>query len=340
MGDQDVLDQQLGCIWIMQDTILSVSLSGNINYIDAEKGEVKKVVEGHNKPITAMTKMNGKVVFTAASDGRIIKWDTEKGEGVQVKAQNGPDNQVNALVWSEERQELLAASIDDCLRTVGEDNKFTQFNVKFNGQPRDLAVSGKKMFVATVSSVMALVNGEVVAEKRMPDSSELSCVAATNNGHHVAVGDSGHELRILDADSLDEVKMIKLTGQLTSLAFSDDGKLLASADSNRKVTLFSVENNYDKAHGKEWGFHTAKVTCVAFSPDSKFVASGGLDCSVIIWSVDHPSKHHIHLSAHVQSQITAIEWFGQQDRHHLGPGRKCQNLERHLDAAIIIPPLI
>ena len=36
-------------------------------------------------------------------------------------------------------------------------------------------------------------------------------------------------------------------------------RFLASADSNRKVTLFSAGGSYEKPNNKEWGFHTAKV---------------------------------------------------------------------------------
>jgi WD40 repeat protein len=53
----------------------------------------------------------------------------------------------------------------------------------------------------------------------------------------------------------------------------------------------------------------SKVNCVAWSPDSKFVASGGLDCAVIVWNVEHPEKHVITPSAHVQSQVRNLLAF-------------------------------
>lgn len=50
---------------------------------------------------------------------------------------------------------------------------------------------------------------------------------------------------------------------------------------------------FQLAHGKEWGFHNARVNSVAWSPDSQFVASGSLDTTIIVWSVKEPSKHTI-----------------------------------------------
>ena len=75
------------------------------------------------------------------------------------------------------------------------------------------------------------------------------------------------------------------------------------------VTLFKVDEDYEKANPREWGFHTARVNCLAWSPDSNFVASGGLDCNIIIWSVQQPEKHIIIKVAHTQSQITGIKWL-------------------------------
>ena len=51
-----VEDQQLGCLW-SGDFLLSVSLSGYINYLDPRcPSKPAKVIAGHNKPITKMVK--------------------------------------------------------------------------------------------------------------------------------------------------------------------------------------------------------------------------------------------------------------------------------------------
>ncbi|RDD39396.1 WD repeat-containing protein 1 [Trichoplax sp. H2] len=49
-----LLDQQLGCLW-QGDHILSVSLSGYINYLDFSNSALTKVIKGHQKAITAIT---------------------------------------------------------------------------------------------------------------------------------------------------------------------------------------------------------------------------------------------------------------------------------------------
>ena len=144
---------------------------------------------------------------------------------------------------------------------------------------------------------------------------EPSAVSILND-EEIAVGESseGHAVRIygIANGALDERKKLNLTGAITDLACSPDGSYLVTADGNRKVTLFSVAHDYEKANNREWGYHTAKVNCLAWSPNSLYVASGGLDCTLIVWSVEKPEKHKIQTTAHAQSQITDVTWLDNQ----------------------------
>ena len=60
-----------------------------------------------------------------------------------------------------------------------------------------------------------------------------------------------------DCKTLPLIKTFKLSGAVTDLAYSPNGAYLATADANRKVTL--LDQDYEKANSREWGFHTAKV---------------------------------------------------------------------------------
>ena len=156
-------------------------------------------------------------------------------------------------------------------------------------------------------------NGEVLSDLNV--DYEPSAVSILND-EELAIGESsaGNSVRIygIAGNALEERKKIALSGAVTDLAYSPDGSHLVTADSNRKVTLFSVGNDYAKANSREWGFHTAKVNCVGWSPNSQYVASGGLDCSLILWSVEKPEKHKIQTSAHSQSQLNSVVWLDNQ----------------------------
>src|SRR5271168_5660276 len=69
---------------------------------------------------------------------------------------------------------------------------------------------------------------------------------------------------------------------VTSIAFSPDGRVLASGSFDRTIKLWDVSS------GKEIGAlpgHDGEVFSIAWSPDGRTLASGGNDSMVKLWSV-------------------------------------------------------
>lgn len=321
MGD-DVSSQQLGCIWV-NGTIISVSLSGNLNYLDPRSPpKPRMIVEGHNKPITAFAQKPDQPnrVFTGSSDGRVIQWDTEQGLGKEIK--NNRTCQVNALAW--QNPSLYAATMDDVLSAMTfEDSKVTitpemrleefKYSVsesKLPAQARGMAELGSSQVLILIqNALLTFENGTIAKDEKLPY--EASCLAVSEKHNVVVIGEAapGQNFHVYNlSNTAESIHTVALSGSPTSIAFSPCQSSFVTTDSNRKVTLFKA-GSFEKAHAKDWGFHTAKVLCAAFSPNGQLVASGGLDCSIILWSVEEPSKHHIVSAAHTQSPITNIAWL-------------------------------
>ena len=66
------------------------------------------------------------------------------------------------------------------------------------------------------------------------------------------------------------------------MAFSPDGRLLASGAWDQTVILWDVEAGKQV---RTLEGHTWTVSGVAFSPDGRLLASGSWDGTVILWGV-------------------------------------------------------
>jgi RNA polymerase sigma factor (sigma-70 family) len=260
-----------------------------IHLRDVTTGKALQDLEGHEGEIIGLAfSADGKhLVSAAARDGILRLWETATGKPLPTPW-SLPHLHVNAVACSSDGK-ILAAATGDADGTVWLLDRATGQEV------------GKLAGVVNVSSLAFSADGRVLATKignltvlwdvparkeigRLEVPYSITDVTLSLDGTRLAEGDNTKGVvRVWGATTGKEVSRFEgHQGGIYAVAFSPDGKFLASGGLDKTVRL------WDLATGKElrrFEGHKESVRFVAFSPDGRSLVSGGDDKTVRLWEV-------------------------------------------------------
>uniref|UniRef100_A0A4W5MZD4 WD repeat domain 1 n=1 Tax=Hucho hucho TaxID=62062 RepID=A0A4W5MZD4_9TELE len=317
----DVMDQQLGCLW-QKDHLLSVSLSGYINYLDKSNPDRPlRTIKGHSKSIQSLTvhKNGGRsYIYSGSHDGHINILSLGRGHTGENNdfSGKGHSNLVTKMAVDDADQ-LVTCSMDDTVRFTSVTKKeYSASNlVKMDVQPKHVSVAAGGLALAVcIGQVVFLKDKKKVFTLDSLDY-EPEAGAIHPGGSTAAVGGADGKVRLysVQGNTLKyEGKSVEAKGPVTDMAYSKDGAYLAVTDEKKVVTVFTVADNYSVKN--DFYGHHAKVVTLAWSPDNEHFASGGMDMMVYVWTVNDADKRLKIPDAHRLHHVSGLAWI---DEHTL-----------------------
>jgi WD40 repeat protein len=252
-------------------------------------------LQGHTGTVrSAVYSPDGTTLATGSYDRTVRLWDATTGQEQAIL--RGHPSEVYCVAYSPDGKTLASGGggVDGQRRWVGCEVRLWDVKTR-----QEKAIC--KGHIQAVTSVCFSPDGKTLASGSSDNTVRLWDLATgkqtgflkgapapmcfSPDGKTLASGSPAKAtVKLWDVTTGREKVVLKCdTGWFLSLAFSGDGKILASASDDGIVRLWDVSTGQEKAVLKG---HTGSVSCVCFSPDDRTVASSGdLDRTLRLWEV-------------------------------------------------------
>ncbi len=266
---------------------VSGSVDKTVRLWDLAKGKEVRVFRGHSKLVWGVDyHPNGNQVVSSSWDSTARLWNVHTGE--EERRYSHPID-VNGVALSRDGRKML----------VGCDDKFMQlWDVTTGKAGRRFTGPGNFVYGVAFSP-----NGKLVACGSLDQSArvydiETGRLVCSLDEHNNAVyivefspdgsylytcrDGAAHKWEISTGKELKKYSPGPVSGWITALALSRDGRRLLTGGDDRYVRYWDV------ATGKElrrFEGHTDRISAVAISPNGRYAISGGMDRTLRLWKL-------------------------------------------------------
>lgn len=268
-----------------------LAIAGSHNAVEFWNPQTRDVdlnLDGHSFSIHALAySPNGQWLATGSWDGTAKIWGIDQEKPVRIPSRSNGHNTYSLSRDGRYVAGLLGGNdigIWDAANGMRVDSLHFDWNVSaISLAPNRNAIAiadGRHIEILEWPSHRVLWKVDLPVEAVNPVS-----VALSPDGNSLAVGGLSGDLEIWGSQGRFMRRLADNRSNLpvVSLAFSDDGDMLAAGSQGAAVDVYSLRSS---AGPVQLLGHHSDVTAVAFSPDGRELVSGSADSSLKIWNLE------------------------------------------------------
>jgi WD40 repeat protein len=223
------------------------------------------------------------VLFSAGSDGMVVRWDTRQPDAGRLLAQIPAS--VYALRWQATTNHLWVGQNFEGIHVIDLANQREIASIRITTAAIfDIQFFGQYALVGTGDGTLLVVDIPHMAVKKFLKASDkpVRSIAVNAPAGEVAVGYSDHFIRVFALETLAlKYTLAGHTNSVFTLTYSPDYQYLLSGSRDAHLRIWRTEDAY--ALDQSIVAHMYAINHVAFSTDGRYFATRSMDKSIKVW---------------------------------------------------------
>lgn len=252
--------------------------SGRLQILDAVTLEIVCTLHGLEGTVTSVDwSPDGRRIAACGSDGKVHIYDAATGDHL-IALTTANSASLSCISWSNNGQRLAAGSDKGEIYVWDAPQSEKEFRNAI-GLPTGIIAKWKKEIKESGHTLLTKIRPSITPDKSNRNKNEIISVSTQREEQRKS---TVIELKLLTMFPVGEKTV-------TSVDFSPDGKLLATANFGGPVRLWKIGS--DTPEVVKVFSDPGRIQFARFSPDGKFVLSGGRDQKLTLWDMVKQTKH-------------------------------------------------